>query len=198
MKYLFFLLLLWSCQENTLDITLTNKLLSPNDTLNINFNNKTNENYLLYFESIKLRYSSEAPHSLNLEILKNNKKTKAIYSISDPFWMLDEDGKMSKEDSILQAKYFDCINKDRSILIEIPAKKSVNFSTLLIDSIDECGRKNYPILETKTSYKVSIKINIDSNLISKKEKNKINRIRREKKVKLFQGQINSNSIILKS
>ena len=46
------------------------------------------------------------------------------------------------------------------------------------------------------TYKTSLKLNLDSNLIPKKTMEKINRMRKEKNIKLFQGQIESNSLVL--
>lgn len=190
MKYLFSLLLLWSCQTNTLDITLTNTSLSPNDTLNVSFKNNSSENYLFYFESKKFRYFPEAPNSLNLEILKKNKPIDVVFS-SDPLYILDEDGN-SQNNLYTNEKDF---NDD--LLLLVPSKETVTLKIAVIDSIDEYGAKNYPILENKISYKTSLKLKLDSNLISKKVMEKINSMRKEKKVKLFQGQINSNTILLK-
>ena len=149
MKYLFSLLILWSCQANTLDITLTNKSLSTNDTLNINLKNNSNETYLFYFDSKKLQYFAEAPNSLNLVIMNNEKPIEVVYSLSDPLWLIDEYGKISTEDSISQSKYFDCKTKYSDFFILIPAKSNFILKRKLIDSADDCGRKNYPILEKK-------------------------------------------------
>lgn len=191
MKYLFSLLLLWSCQANTLDITLTNKSLRTNDMLNVSFKNNSSENYLFYFESKKLRYFPEAPNSLNLEILKKNKPVDVVFS-SDPLYILNEDGN-SENNLYTKEKDFN----DDDLLLLVPSKETVTLKIAVIDSIDDYGAKNYPILENKTSYKTSLKLKLDSSLISKKVMEKINRMRKEKKVKLFQGQINSNTILLK-
>lgn len=142
-------------------------------------------------KSKKLRYFPEAPNSLNLEILNRNKPVDVVFS-SDPLYILDEDGN-SENNLYTKEKDFN----DDDLLLLVPPKETVTLKIAVIDSIDEYGAKNYPILENKTSYKTSLKLKLDSSLISKRVMEKINRMRKEKNVKLFQGQINSNTILLR-
>ncbi|MDY3376626.1 hypothetical protein [Riemerella anatipestifer] len=130
--------------------------------------------------------------------MNNQNPIEVVYSLSDPLWLIDENGKMSIEDSTSQSKYFDCKTKYSELFIIIPAKSNFVLKRKLIDSIDDCGIKNYPILKKNMLFKTSLKLNSDSSLISKKVMKKINKIRKEKKVKLFQGQINSNTVLLNS
>ncbi len=193
---LFIILLSCKKESSPIDLEISRRSLSIDDTLHIKIINKTNEDYLLYFDNKKLHYI-DVPLSLYLEITHNQTPVKINYSISDPLWMLDENGKMSLEDSLQQKKYFDCINKDRSIIVKLPAKKSIKFNIPLIDSVDECGRENYPILEKGNLYKAKFIVNSDSSLISPEGMNKIKKIRKKDKLKLFQGTIESNMFILK-
>ncbi|UWS40024.1 hypothetical protein [Riemerella anatipestifer] len=140
-RYLLFILLLCSCQKNDFDIIITNKSLSIDDTLSINFKNNSSENYLFYFESKKLRYFPKTPNSLNLVIMNNQNPIEVVYSLSDPLWLIDENGKMSIEDSTSQSKYFDCKTKYSELFIIIPAKSNFVLKRKLIDSIDDCGIK---------------------------------------------------------
>ncbi|WKS95312.1 hypothetical protein [Riemerella columbina] len=103
------------------------------------------------------------------EILHNNILVPANYSISSPFWVLDEDGTMSEEDRLLQKEYIDCLKKDRSEVFILKPNQVKNFKLPLIDSADECGEIDYPILEKGKSYKVSVKLRLDSNIIPKKK-----------------------------
>lgn len=200
LKFILLFVLLISCNktQKTIELKIVNLELKATDSLFINFKNNTNENYLFYFESKKLTYFPKAPNSLNLVITNNEKPVDFVYSITDPLWLIDENGQMSKEDSISQSNYFDCKNKYNDLFILVPAKSSFILKSKLIDSVDDCGRENYPILQNKISYKTSLKLKLDSSLISKRVMEKINKIKKEKNVKLFQGQIESNSVVLKT
>ncbi|MCE3024027.1 hypothetical protein LW131_04230, partial [Riemerella anatipestifer] len=91
--------------------------------------------------------------------MNNQNPIEVVYSLSDPLWLIDENGKMSIEDSTSQSKYFDCKTKYSELFIIIPAKSNFVLKRKLIDSIDDCGIKNYPILKKNMLFKTSLKLN---------------------------------------
>ena len=184
-----------SCTNESSPIDLEISRRNFENNLYIKIINNTNEDQLLYFNDKRLRYI-DLPLSLCLEITHNQIPVKTNYSVSNPFWLLDENGSLSLEDSLLQKEYFDCIYEDRSIIVKLTAKNSLKFKVPLIDSIDECGRENYPILEKGKSYEAKLIVHSDSSLISKKEMEKINEIKKNKKSKFYHGIIVSNIIKL--
>lgn len=193
------LLIVTSCNKNgkSIDLKITNYGLNVEDSLNLKITNYTEDIYLFYLNDKKL-HSVDMPLSFFTEISHEDILVTNNYSFSSPFWMLDENGKMSEEDSLLQNQYFDCINRDTSQIIILKPNQVKSLKLSLIDSVDECGRINYPLLKKGVLYKTSIKLRIDSNLIPQRGMEKINKIRKETKVKLFQGQIESNSVDLRS
>ncbi len=194
--YFIFLLIVISCENKpSVELEILNKEINITDSLRLRLTNRTKNNYLIYLNDFKPSYY-DSQSNLFVNILDNNHLVKAVYSVSDPIWLLDENGKMIYEDSLSQKKYFDCIKKDRSILLKLPAKESIDFKIPLIDSIDECGRKNYPILEKGRSYKGFLRINIDSSLIKESKLGDIEKFRKKMKFKLFQGELKSNTVNL--
>lgn len=189
-RYLLFILLLCSCQKNDFDITITNKSLSPDGTLSIDFKNNTNDNYLFYFGSKRMHYFGlDAPNTLNLIILKKDKPVDVFYS-SSPWVMLDEEGNPTH--GLSEEKYF----KGGELYLFLPSKEKVTFKANVIDSIDEFGGSDYPILEKNTSYKAILNLKLDSSVIRGGAMEKINKIIKEKNAKLFQGRIISNTVKL--
>lgn len=191
------LILLVQCKDKDLvELKILNNRISLNDSLRIKFKNNSKNNYLIYLDNLQPDYSDK-PHRFNVNFMYENKIVQSEYPISDPLWILNEDGSLDKEDRLQQKIYFDCISKDRGRFLKLPAKETINFNIPLIDSIDECGRENYPILEKNKLYKISLKIILDSNLIGEKSLKEISILQKEKKFKIFQGKLQSNTVKFK-
>lgn len=198
-NYLFGILLFTlSCSQsnNKLSVEILNRSLNVADTVRIEFKNNDTISYFLYFENKTPQYFENPKNHINLSIIDENENNIKVNLSSGKLFILDEDGSLSQDDQVEQLEYEDCLNKNKGFTYFIASKKSVILKLPLIDSVDKCGNEYYPILEKQKSYKVKFVVNSDSSLIEKKELENINSIRKDKKVKLFQGKLSSNTVNL--
>ena len=194
MKYMFFIFLLLlstSCKKNNIEVFLLNNEVGTKDSLKIKIQNNTNENYLFYFNNNRLEFTDN-PNSLEIMIESNAKPVKSDFTIIDAFIIPDEETGINKMDSLEMAKYFDC---SESLIKIIPSKSYVILKFLLIDHANRCGSAYFPVIEKDKSYKLTLKMNMDSNLIEKKEFEKI-KMKYKNNAKFFQGKLVSNTVDL--
>lgn len=179
-----------SCKKNNLEIRIVNSSLTPRDSVRIELVNNTNESYLFYFKRTRFDYFSNSKNTLIAE-LDNNIEPVKVEITSDPLYILNEDGTYNNDDIKEMNKYQKL--SSQNLIKLIPKKSTVFFNMKLIDTLNERGAKEYPILEKDKSYKLTLKMDIDSGLIEKKElvylKNKY-----KKGIKTFQGKLVSNTI----
>ena len=84
---------------------------------------------------------------------------------------------------------------NQRLIKRVPARSSIFFNIKLLNSLNENGGKDYPVLEKGKPYKVTLKMNLDSNLIEKKELNNIKSNCKE--IKIIQEKLFSNTVDLK-
>lgn len=145
-----------SCKKNDNISKITHSDIGIKDSLHFKIQNKSNTNYVLYIEKRRLYYNASLPNQISMNFVDKDKPVVISQDFTAPFFMLDEEGNLSTEDSILQASYIDCIKKNRDWVLVVPAKKMIEFRMPLIDTIDYCGRLNYPVLNRGVEYKASI------------------------------------------
>lgn len=197
MKKLFWILtvivLFFSCKNNDLEITIVNNSLVIRDSVKIKIENNTDKNYLFYFKRTRFDYFPNTKNALIAEISSDAKPVKIELS-SDPLYILNEDGTYD-DDDIKEMNKFRKLAMQNLIKV-VPAKSSVFFKMKLIDTVNERGGKEYPVLEKGKSYKLTLKMDIDSNLIREKELDNI-RSRYKNDITIFQGKLVSNTINVK-
>ncbi|WKS95310.1 hypothetical protein [Riemerella columbina] len=194
MKYVIFtfLFLLISCGQKDLEVTLPDQEIFSHDSLEVKIQNNTNKDYLFFFEHNRLEYS-ESSNSLEVIITKNKKPVKSQLAIIDAFVIPDEDGYIDKKDSLEAAKFFDC---SEHLIKVVPAKSHIMLKFLILDEANRCGAGFFPEIKKNQFYELKLKINTDTTLIKKEEMKQINTHRKGKKIKLFQGQLESNTVKL--
>lgn len=181
-----------SCKNNNLEINIVNSSLNFHDSVKIKLKNNTEKNYLFYFEYTKFSYFSNSKNNLIAEINNDNKPVK-VEVPSGPLYILNEDGTYNDYDIEEMKRYQK--NSRQNLIKIVPAKSSVFFTMKLIDTLTENDIKEYPILEKDKSYKLTLKVDADSNLITKRERYNIRS--RYKNISIFQGKLVSNTINLK-
>lgn len=198
MKLKYFLLLFVipfiSCKKKDVEIFILNNGISMKDTLRIKLKNNTDKNQLLFLKNERLDYS-EAENSLNVKITRNGEPVKSSLILIDDFIFPDDDTDLHEIDSIIMMKKDSC---SKNFIKLVPPNNYIILNFMSLDYNNRCESGLLPDIEKGSSYKIKITINADSTFMKKEEMKKINLIRRNKKVKLFQGQIESNAVVLKT
>lgn len=198
LKYflLFFTSILFSCHKKAVELSIYNNHIKNADSISFVVQNNTNTPYLFFIEEKSINFQ-QTINSFYVHIYNGKGVTESVSSISDPLFVIpDENGFIDEESFVTEQKYFECVNKDRSVSFILPPKDKILIKQKLIDSIDECGRSNYPILDKNLEYKLSLKISLDSSKLSEINKVKLNNLMKKKQLILYQGELSSNDIIL--
>jgi len=179
-------------KRNELVISILNTSLTINDSVKIKLENNTNENYLFYFKRPRFDYFHNSNNTV-IARLESDSNPVEVKISSDPLYILNEDGTLDEDDQHKMKKYSEASNI-RMVKI-VPAGKSIIFSMKLIDTLNEAGGKEYPVLANNKSYTLTLQINMDSSSVERKE---LEAIRRTYNGRIFQGKLLSNEINLKS
>lgn len=194
MKNVFLILsaiILLSCKKNNFEVKIVNKEpLAIHDSVKIELKNNTDRNYLFYFKDHRFYYSNKSVNSLVLEIKTKKGDPIGTQVTSGPLHIMNLDGTYDKDDIEAMEKEKEL---SQSLIKIVPARSLVSFKISLIDTM---GIES-PVLSKGESYKLSFKINNDSNLIGKEALEDISKIRNRKNIKMFQGKLESNVISLK-
>lgn len=197
MKKLFWILALTffliSCNNNSIAINILNNSLTFRDSVKIELKNNTNENYLFYFKRTRFDYFPNSKNTLIAEI-DNNVTPVNVEISSDPLYILNEDGTYNDDDIKEMEKYRNL--SAQNIVKLVPARSSVFFNMKLLDTLNEHGGKEYPFLEKDKSYKITLKMDLDSTLMERQELKNI-KIKYKNRAKIFQGKLSSNTVDLK-
>lgn len=188
-----FVAILSSCKKDDFEIMILNSSVSTNDSLRLKLYNNTNEEYLFYFKNSKLDYNSNHKNIITAELSSENEAAKIEIS-SDPLSILNEDGTFTNQDIEEMEKYSKLATK--RILRVVSPQSSIVFTVRFIDSTNIRGGKTYPILENNKRYDLRIKMDIDTNLINKKELENI-RFKYKNRINFFQGKLASEPVNLK-
>jgi len=185
--------ILCSCKKDNFEIKILNTSISTNDSVRFELYNNTNEHYLFYFENPKLDYNSKSKNTIIAEVSAENIAAKVEVS-SDPLYILNENGSFNPQD-IKEMEKYSTLAKKRIHKVISP-QSSVIFTLPFIDSTNIKGGKTYPILDDKKRYHLKIKMDIDTNLIGKKELENI-KYNYKNNIKFFHGKLASKTVKLK-
>lgn len=179
--------------KHPVEIEISPESVTTKDYLKVKFINNDNRGYIFYLESKIIFYTGKDINQYNLEVRDSLNKRASTEFHSAPFFIIDEQGNLSEEDQKLEDDYFDCMGKDYSELLYLPANSTKNLSLKIIDSVYQCGIESYPILKKDSNYKLRYIVNQDSTKIPLK---KIQLIKQKypKDTKIYHGIIYSNNI----